>query len=378
MANNVKRKPVVSKVVNNDATDDLINVLVDSVNKSLKKEDSRVTVGDDDSEYGQSVPYWVRTNIPQLDYAVGGKNHPGFPGARITEIFGAEGSGKSTLAVWLIKCFIDQMNTFVVYQDAENVLTKEIIKGTGLNMKRVVLQNPDTLEDAFQTQEAMLDTLEKQAEKGEKKPIACVLDSVAACPTEAEIDADYGDATVATQARMMSKALKKIKTRILNDQVLSVFVNQIRDKMNVSWGKTYTTSGGRALPFYASVRIEMTRTGYVKGGNGVPNAGTYKATVIKNKVSPPMKTAEFQIDYIEDENGNSYPKINVNLALLNWCKSNGLLGGSQGRVEIKGKSYYFKDADALLAGNKALFDEIVELAYSVGDGVYSDSDEDDE
>lgn len=367
----VQRKPVVS----NDATDDLISAVVESVNKSLKKEDSRVTIGDDDSEYGQSVPYWVRTNIPQLDYAVGGKNHPGFPGARITEVFGGEGSGKSTLAVWLTKCFIEQMNSFVVYQDAENVLTKEIIKGTGLNMKRVVLQNPDTLEDAFQTQEAMLDAVEKSAEK---KPIACVLDSVAACPTESEMDADYADATMATQARMMSKALKKIKTRILNDQVLSIFVNQIRDKMNVSWGKTYTTSGGKALPFYASVRIEMTRTSYVKSGSGTPTGGTYKATIIKNKVSPPMKVAEFQIDYIEDEDGNSYPQINTNLALLNWCKDNGLLGGSQGRVELKGKSYYFKDACALLSEDKDLFDEIVELAYSVGDNAVVPEADDDE
>ena len=356
----VDRKPVLTA----DATDELISAVVETVNKSLKKEDSRVTIGDDDSEYGQSVPYWVRTNIPQLDYAVGGINHPGFPGARITEVFGGEGSGKSTLAIWLAKCFIEQMNSFVVYQDAENVLTKEIINGTGLNMKRVVLQNPDTLEDAFQTQEAMLDTIEK---RDDSKPIACVLDSVAACPTEAEMDADYADATMATQARMMSKALKKIKARILNDQVLSIFVNQIRDKMNASWGKTYTTSGGKALPFYASVRIEMTRTSYVKQGNSpTPTGGIYKATVIKNKVSPPMKTAEFQIDYVEDDDGNSYPIINTNLALLTWCKDNGLLGGSQGRVELEGKSYYFKDACALLDKDEELREKVINLAYSVG------------
>lgn len=359
MATKPNRKPIISQ----DDTDDLISSVVETVNKNLKNPESRVTIGDDDSEAGQEVPYWVKTFIPQLDYAVGGVNHPGIPGARITEIFGGEGSGKSTLAVWLAKCCIEQLGTFVVYQDAENVLTKEIIKGTGLNMKRVILQNPETLEEVFQTQESTLDALEKSADK---KPVATVVDSVAACPTEAEIDADYGDATMAQQARLMSTAMKKIKSRILANQVLSIFVNQIRDKMNVSWGKTYTTSGGKALPFYASVRIEMARTSYVKTGSKV-TGGEYKATLIKNKVAPPMKTAEFQIDFIEDEEGNSYPQINIWKALLEWCKDHELLKGSQGRVELNGKSYYIKDAVVMLKQDDELFDEIVELAYSIGD-----------
>ena len=357
----VSRKPVVE--VSSEDTDDLISSVVESVNKNLKNSESRVTIGDDDSEYGQEVPYWIRTLIPQFDYAVGGVNHPGVPGARITEIFGSEGSGKSTIAVWLAKNFIEQMKTFVVYQDAENVLTKEIIKGTGLNMKRVILQNPETLEEVFKTQEATLDTLDQ---KTNKKPVATVVDSVAACPTEAEIEADYGDATMASQARLLSTSMKKIKSRILYNQVLSIFVNQIRDKMNVTFGKATTTAGGRALPFYASVRIEMARTGYVKDKDGKVIGGTYKASIIKNKVAPPMKTAEFQIDFIEDSDGNSYPQINIWKALLEWCKDNGLLQGSAGRVELKGKSYYFKDAVEILKNDEDLFNEIVELAYSVG------------
>lgn len=364
----VNRTPIVTE----DDLGDLLGDVTSNINKKFKDNPNlQVTMGNDE-EYGKSVPYWVRTYIPQLDYAVGGINHPGFPGARITEIFGGEGSGKSTMAVWLAKCCIEQLNTFVLYQDAENVLTNEIVKGTGLNMKRVVLQNPETIEEVFQTQEATLDVLSK---KTEKRPVATVVDSVAACPTQAEVDADYGDATMATQARALSTAMKKIKTSILDNQVLSIFVNQIRDKMNVSWGKPTTTPGGRALPFYASVRIELTRTGFNEK-NGKKVGGTYKAAVIKNKVAPPMRTAEFDIEFIE-EDGFSYPRINIWKALIDWCKDNELLEGSQGRVVLGGKSMYIKEACEKLRNDDDLFNEIVDLAYSVSLSTEEDGESED-
>lgn len=357
----VERTPVLT-----DDITELINSVVTNVNKKIKDEEQHVTVGDDDSEYGKQVPYWVRTMIPQLDYAIGGRNHPGIPGARIIEIFGGEGSGKSTISVWITKCAVEQLKTFAVYQDAENVLTPEIIKGTRLNMKQIVLQNPSTLEEVFTTQESTLEVLEKNSKK---RPVITVLDSVAACSTEAEMEAEYGDSTVATHARMMSKALRKIKGLVLNNQVLSIFVNQIRDKVGVTYGKTTTTTGGKALPFYASVRIEMSRTSYLKKTNSKePYGGTYQAVLIKNKVAPPMKVAEFDIMYIEDlERGWSYPQINIWKACCEWCKTHGLLEGAQGRVILPdGRNLYLSQATEVLQNDDELFQQIVDLAYSVG------------
>lgn len=365
----VTRKAIKS---NTDELDDVLHNIAASINKSIKDNDLQVIIGDDDGSAGKSVPFWVRTYIPQLDYAIGGKKHPGIPFARIIEIFGGEGCGKSTLAVWITKCAIEQYKTFALYQDAERVLTPEIIKGTGLNMKRIILQNPETLEEVFQTQEATLDSLEQQS--GEKRPVVTVVDSVAACSTNAELEGEYGDAVMASHARILSQALRKIKGRILSNCVLAIFVNQIRDNMNASFGKKTTTPGGRALPFYSSVRIEMVKIQTLKKDGCEPYGSRHKATIIKNKVAPPLRNAEFEIDYIEDEDG-SYPQINIARALIEWCLDKGFLEGKSGRVQIDGKNLYVNQAVDLVNQDQQLFDMLVDLAYSYGS---DEPDEDDE
>ncbi len=364
----VTRKPI--QTTQEDEMDEVLGNIAASINKNIKDDDVQVIVGDDDGNAGKSVPYWVRTYIPQLDYAIGGKKHPGIPFARIIEIFGGEGCGKSTLAVWITKCAIEQFNTFALYQDAERVLTPEIIKGTQLKMKRIILQNPETLEEVFQTQEATLDSLEQQI--GKKRPVVTVVDSVAACSTQAELDGEYGDAVMASHARVLSQALRKIKGRILSNTVLSIFVNQIRDNMNQSFGKKTTTPGGRALPFYSSVRIEMAKIQTLKKG-AEPYGSRHQATIIKNKVAPPLRKAEFEIDYIEDE-GGSYPKIDIYKAIVEWCLEHELIEGKAGRFKINDKSYYVSQAAEILSADDELFEELVELAYSVGSEEYEEED----
>lgn len=374
MANNVKRTPVtspktVSKVKDNDELD-FIKSLAEDVNSKMKS--NVIMIGEDSGD--DSVPYWVRTGIPQLDFAVGGVNHPGFPGARLIEVFGWEGSGKSTLAVWLTKKAIEQVGAIAYYQDAERVLTPEIIKGTGIDMGNVMRSQPDTLEEVFDAQEAILEVL---AKKAPNKPVVITLDSVAACSTKSEIEGDMEDVQMAPHARLMSKGLRKIKSPITDSSVLSIWVNQVREKMNVSWGDNTSTAGGKALPFYASVRIQLSKIKTLKKDKGDPYGCTIEAVIKKNKVAPPLKKVQYDIMFVEEQ-GSSYPRIDVEGAVLDWCKQYGFIGGGQGRYELNGKSMFKDAARQELIDNPELFEELTEKAYSVANPIAETDDDEEE
>lgn len=353
-----KREPITKQEDN--SVIDLISDIASNVNDALKKSkyENHLVVGDSTEEL--DVPYWIKSNIPSLDYAVGGYNHPGIPGARIIEIFGWEGSGKSTLTVWLVKRAIEQLGTFAVYQDAERVLTDEIIKGTNINMKHIILQHPDILEELFSSQEAIIDVLDS---KGSNKPFVIASDSIASCSTKTEIEGEYGDSTMGIHARIISQALRKIKDPLYKHGITSIFVNQIREKMGVSWGANYTTSGGKGLPFYSTVRLELSKIQQLKKGEEVIGSTT-RVKVIKNKVAPPLKKAEFDILFME-EDGLSYPKIDNYGAVLDWCKDNKLIGGGTGRYEVDGKNLYKAQAREYLEENPKIYDELLEMSYSI-------------
>ena len=357
MTKTVKRVPVTAETeVTSDF--DFIKQLASEVNSTLKRD--AIMIGDSGGDDG--VPYWVKTGIPQLDYAVGGMTHPGFPGSRLIEVFGGEGAGKSTLAVWLTKMAMEQVGAIAYYQDVERVLTPEIIRGTGIDMDKVMRDQPDTLEDVFDAQEAILKAI---SNKFSDKPVVITLDSVAACSTKAEIEGDMEDVQMASHARMMSKGLRKIKSHITDTSVLSIWVNQTREKMNVMFGDNTSTPGGKALPFYASVRIKLSKVKTLKKDKSDPYGCTIQAQIVKNKVAPPLKKVEYDILFIQDDNG-SYPRLDVEGAMLDWCKDNKLIGGGQGRYELRGKSLYKDAARQELIRNSDLYDEIVNLSYSVG------------
>ena len=352
----VERTPVTSE--NDNAS--FIKDLAQGVNTTLKRD--AVMVGGDAAGGATGVPYWVTTGIPALDFAVGGFGHPGFPGSRIIEIYGAESTGKSTLAVWLTKCAMEQMECIAYYQDAERVLTPEIIHGTGIDMSQVLLEQPETIEEVFDAQET---TLKLIKEKRPDTPVVITMDSVAACSTQSEIEGDMEDAQMAPHARLMSKGLRKIKGSITDTHVLSLWVNQTREKIGQAWGDKDETFGGRALKFYSSVRIKLTKIKTLKKTTtSDPYGCTIEAKIIKNKVAPPLKVATYDILFIEDETG-SYPMLDTTGAILDWCKDNNLIGGGTGRYEVEGKSLYKEQAREVLLSDWDIYNKYLELAYSI-------------
>ena len=191
-------------------------------------------------------------------------------------------------------------------------------------------------------------------------------DSIAACSTKSEIEGDMDDQQMAPHARLMSKGLRKIKSPITDSKVLSLWVNQTREKIGQAFGDKDGTFGGKAMAFYASVRIKLTKIKTLKkeGKGNDPFGCTIAAKVIKNKVAPPLKEVTYDILFIQDENG-SYPRIDVEGAVLDWCKDNNLIGGSTGRYEVNGKSLYKEQARQELLNDPDLMEEMVKLAYSV-------------
>lgn len=363
MAKNVKRTPVTADTSNGD-TESLIKELASTVNSTLKRD--AIMIGEDSGADG--VPYWVRTGIPQLDFAVGGTSHPGFPGSRFIEIYGGEGAGKSTLAVWLTRMAMEQVDAIAYYQDVERVLTPEIIKGSGINMNRVMRDQPDTLEEVFDAQEV---TLKAIADRFADKPVVITLDSIAACSTKAEIEGDMDDAQMASHARLMSKGLRKIKSYITDTSVLSIWVNQTREKIGVMWGDNTATFGGKAMAYYASVRIKLTKVKTLKKDKQPPYGCIIQAKIAKNKVAPPLKEVEYDILFVQDEKG-SYPRLDIEGAVLDWCKDNQLIEGSTGRYVVNGKSMYKDQARQELINNPEEYKRLVDLAYSLATPVEED------
>lgn len=350
----VKRKSVVSEEEVTPDSPEFLKGLAEKVNKALKSD--ALMIGDQAGD--MNVPYWIRTGLPALDYAIGGVGHPGIPGSRIVEVHGAESSGKSTLALYVVKRAIEQVKAIAYYQDSERVLTPEIINGMGIDMKRVMRDQPETLEEVFDRQEAVLEELQ-----GIQYPVVIAMDSIAACSTMAEVEGEMGDHTVGEHARLMSKGLRKIKAMITNNQVLSFWTNQTREKIGgTSWSDNTTTFAGKAMNFYASVRIRLSRFKTLK--KDVPYGITIEANIIKNKVAPPLRKAQYDILFEQSKEG-SYPRIDVEGSVLDWCKEKELIGGSTGRYEIGGRSMYRDPARQFLIENPDEFQKLSELAYTV-------------
>ena len=331
--------------------EELASAIVDAINKKFKDGQIAYLIGQEETP--TDLTDFISTGSSILDAAIANRPYGGIACGRITELTGLEGSGKSLIAAHLMAS-VQKEGGVVVLLDTENAVNPEFFEAIGLNFGRLVYAQPETVEDIFEAIETII-TRVRETEKNDKKVII-VVDSVAGAPTKQEIEGDYDKDGYATgKAIILSKAMRKITQLIGHQKIALVFTNQLRQKMNApAFSDPYTTSGGKALGFHASVRLRLSQVAKIKNTKGEIIGVTIKASVTKNRLGPPFRTAEFNVYFdrgIDDLD-----------SWLKFCKEREIVTGTQtiSYIDLNGEEHSMKPKEwrSFLDSDPKIRDEV--------------------
>ena len=281
-----------------EVVDSLANTLADSINKQFKGtalKSAYFLDGDDDSP--SNVSEWISSGCSMLDLAISNRPYGGFPVGRITEVTGLEASGKSLLATHAL-AETQKKGGLAVYIDTEAAVSSEFLTAIGVDLKTMLYVPLETIEEIFETIETIVEGVRKS---DKDRLVTIVVDSIMGASTKIEMSAEYDkDGYATSKSIILSKAMRKVTNWIARERICLIFTNQLRTKMGVSFGDQWTTAGGKAIPFHASVRLRLKNTGMIKAKvNGVEQVVGSKTNVqvVKNRMGPPHRKIDYDIYY---------------------------------------------------------------------------------
>jgi len=351
--------------------DELAGELANNLNKKFKNSNFKVAYFlDGDTDSPSDVKGWVGSGSSMLDLAISNRPKGGFPVGRITEITGLEASGKSLLAAHAL-ANTQEKDGLAVYIDTENAVSREFLEAIGLDLEKMLYVPLDNIEDIFEAIESIIESVRKS---NKDRLVTIVVDSVMGASTKIEQAADYDkDGWATSKAIILSKGMRKITNMIGREKICLIFTNQLRSRLGIAFGDPWTTSGGKAIPFHASVRLRLKSMGQIKvkkdGVDQVIGIKT-RCQVVKNRLGPPLKSIDYDIYFesgIDNYGGwlnvmKTYGLVNTAGAWYTYTKSDG--------TEVK---FLSKDFQSKLEEDEKLKDEIYQaicdayiLAYKPG------------
>jgi len=294
-----------------DLRDDLAVTLADNLNKKFKHTGFKTAFFlDSDTESPSEVRGWVESGSDMLNIAIANKPNGGFPVGRIIEITGLEASGKSLLAAHAL-ANTQKEGGMAVYIDTENAASREFLQAIGLDLSKMLYVPLDTVEDMFEAIESVVESVRKS---NKNRLVTIVVDSIMGASTKIEMAKEFDkDGYATSKAIILSKGLRKITNMIGRERICLIFTNQLRTRLGVAFGDPYTTSGGKAVGFHASVRLRLKSVGQIKAKlDGVDQVIGIKTRcqVIKNRMGPPLKSIDYDI-YFESGIDNYGGWLNV-------------------------------------------------------------------